>query len=203
MSDPLAGVRDGLLREADRRSAAAAGRLSDAAVGEGLLDVAYVREDSPVGPLLLAATEAGLVRLAFLASDTEEGVLARLADTVSPRLLQSSGRLDPVRRQLDEYFGGRRRRFDVALDRRLATGFNRSVLDVLEALEYGETCSYADIARRAGRPRAHRAAGNALNRNPLPVIVPCHRVLRTGGALGGYGGGLATKEHLLRLEGVL
>ncbi|HEV2075764.1 MAG TPA: methylated-DNA--[protein]-cysteine S-methyltransferase [Thermoleophilaceae bacterium] len=188
---------------AERRSAVAAEGFAEHAGAAGLLDVAYARTDSPLGELLLAATESGVVRLAYLAETSEERVLGELATRVSPRLLEAPARLDAVRRELDEYFEGRRRRFDAPVDRRLATGFNRAVLEAISELGYGETASYAEVARRAGSPAAHRATGNALNRNPVPVIVPCHRVLRTGGGLGGYAGGTGAKERLLQLEGVL
>jgi methylated-DNA-[protein]-cysteine S-methyltransferase len=171
----------------------------------GLVDVAYTRVDSPLGPLALAATERGLIRLAYLApgSTTEADVAKELAATVSPRVLEERGRLDPVRRELEEYFTGRRRLFDLPIDWRLVRGFGREVLDVTARIEYGETASYTEVARRAGSPRAYRAAGNALNRNPVPIVVPCHRVLQSGGALGGYGGGLDAKRFLLELEGAL
>jgi methylated-DNA-[protein]-cysteine S-methyltransferase len=181
-------------------AADAAARFSRRADTEGLVDVAYARADSPLGPLFVAATGRGLVRLAYAASGEDE-LVADLADAVSPRALESPARLDPFRRELDEYFDGRRHHFEHPLDWRLITGFNRSVLRATARIGYGETSTYVELARRAGSPRGARAVGNALNRNPLPIVVPCHRVLRTGGALGGYGGGLPAKEHLLRLEG--
>jgi methylated-DNA-[protein]-cysteine S-methyltransferase len=167
---------------------------------DDLVDVAWVVEDSPVGPLLLAATPRGLVRIGF---GGEEGVLDDLAAAVSPRVVHLPSRLDGVRRQLDEYFAGSRHAFDLDLDRRLSHGYRRQVLEALSAVPYGETVSYKDLAERTGNPRASRAVGTAMATNPIPIVVPCHRVLRTGGALGGYGGGVATKVWLLRLEGAL
>jgi methylated-DNA-[protein]-cysteine S-methyltransferase len=167
---------------------------------DGLVDVAWVVEDSPVGPLLLAATPRGLVKVGF---GSEEGVLDELAAVVSPRVVRLPGRLDDARRQLDEYFAGARRRFDLPLDRSLSHGYRRTVLEALSEVPYGHTVSYKDLAERTGNPKASRAVGTAMATNPIPIVVPCHRVLRTGGALGGYGGGVATKVWLLRLEGAL
>lgn len=204
MREPVDRLAGRLREEADRTAEAAAARLAERAAAAGLLDVAYARTDSPVGPLFLAATERGLVRLAFAPeAGAEQAALAELARTVSPRVLEVPARLDPVRRELDEYFEGRRRRFDLPVDWRLVRGFNRAVLEATAALGYGQTASYTEVAARAGSPRAYRAAGNALNRNPVPVVVPCHRVLHSSGGLGGYGGGLDAKRFLLRLEGVL
>lgn len=179
-------------------------RLADRAAGEGLLDVAYARVDSPLGPLLAAATPRGLATLSY--SDFRGGVDAVLEDLavkLSPRILEAPARLDDVRRELDEYFEGRRRAFDVALDLSLARGFGRRILEATAGIPFGETRSYREVAAGAGNPKATRAAGNALGHNPIPIVVPCHRVLRTGGALGGYTGGLEKKEALLRLEGVI
>ena len=164
------------------------------------MDVAWVVEDTPIGPLTLAATPTGLVRVGF---GHEDDVLTELAADVSPRVVRLPKRLDGLRRQLDEYFAGRRRRFDVALDRRLSHGYRRTVLEELSRVPYGETVSYKDLAERTGNPKASRAVGTAMATNPIPIVVPCHRVLRTGGALGGYGGGLDTKVWLLRHEGAL
>ncbi|GAB2674170.1 methylated-DNA--[protein]-cysteine S-methyltransferase [Saccharopolyspora gloriosae] len=175
------------------------GRLAIAAEREGLLDVAYRTVDSPVGSLLLAATERGLVRVAFPGQD-HEAVLAALADQVSPRVLAAPARLDAVSAQLDEYFAGRRHEFDVPLDLRLSTGFRRAVLDHLPRIAYGGTESYAQVAAAAGSPRAVRAVGTACATNPLPVVVPCHRVVRSDGSTGGYAGGPEAKRTLLTLE---
>jgi methylated-DNA-[protein]-cysteine S-methyltransferase len=175
-------------------------RVADAADMSGLIDVAYAHVDSPIGELLLAATPTGLVRVGFPGED-EDDALARLAARVSPRILERPERLDRARRELDEYFAGRRREFDLDLDWQLTAGFRRRVLEATAEIPFGETSTYTAMAGAAGSPRAHRAAGSALGSNPLPVVVPCHRVLRVGGALGGYGGGLEVKEMLLRLEG--
>jgi methylated-DNA-[protein]-cysteine S-methyltransferase len=174
--------------------------LAAAAERDGLLDIAYREVDSPVGSLLLAATEQGLVRVAYEVQDHDR-VLALLAETVSPRILRAPARLDTVARQLEEYFGGGRRRFDVPLDFRLAHGFRRSVLAHLPDIGYGHTESYAQVAAATGSPRAVRAVGTACALNPLPVVVPCHRVIRSDGSLGQYAGGAAAKEILLELEG--
>lgn len=176
-------------------------RLHDRLVADaeraGLLDVAYRTVDSPVGPLLLAATPAGLVRVAYGSPDE---ALTSLADKVSPRILRAPGRLDAVARQLDEYFAGTRHTFDVPLDLRLASGFRRSVLDYLPDIGYGRTASYADVAAAAGSPRAVRAVGTACALNPVPVVLPCHRVVRSDGSMGRYAGGDEAKRTLLALE---
>jgi methylated-DNA-[protein]-cysteine S-methyltransferase len=174
-------------------------RLAAAAERGDLLDVAYRTVDSPVGPLLVAATERGVVRLAYAAED-HAAVLQRLADRISPRILRAPARLDPVTRELDEYFAGRRQTFDVAIDWRLSAGFRSVVLHGLAEIGYGQTASYTAVAARAGNPRAVRAVGSACATNPLPVLVPCHRVLRSDGSLGGYLGGLDAKRTLLALE---
>jgi methylated-DNA-[protein]-cysteine S-methyltransferase len=177
-------------------------RIAELAAGEGLLEVAYATADSPFGPLTVAATPRGLVRIAY--PDREpDAVLAELARRLSPRVLESPARLDEVRRELDDYFAGRRTRFELPLDWTLARGFTRRVLQETARIGYGEVDTYRNVADRAGNVRAVRAAGNALGANPMPVVVPCHRVLRTGGGLGGYTGGLERKEFLLRLEGAL
>jgi methylated-DNA-[protein]-cysteine S-methyltransferase len=171
------------------------------AAAEELVDVAWATTDSPVGELLLAATPAGLVRLSFW---DEDDVLGELAATLSPRVLALPGRLDAVRRQLDEYFDGTRREFDVDIDWSLSHGFRREALTVLaNEVGYGELVTYKELAERTGSPRAVRAAGSACATNPIPIVVPCHRVVRTGGGLGGYGGGLDAKRLLLTLEGSL
>jgi methylated-DNA-[protein]-cysteine S-methyltransferase len=174
-------------------------RLVDAAERDGVLDVSYRTIDSPVGSLLLAATPAGLVRVAFYGED-QEAVLARLASAISPRILRAPRRLDGAASQLDEYFGGRRREFDVPLDLQLARGFRRTVLTHLRHIAYGETASYAMVAAAAGKPAAVRAVGSACASNPLPLVVPCHRVVRSDGSIGQYVGGRDTKQALLAME---
>ncbi|HUZ83995.1 MAG TPA: methylated-DNA--[protein]-cysteine S-methyltransferase [Gaiellales bacterium] len=174
-------------------------RLVERAAREGLADVVYATCDAPFGQLTVAATERGLVRVAF-ASEPPDAVLRELAERVSPRVLEAPARLDAVRRELDEYFGGHRRGFDLKLDWTLSSGFLRRAREAALGIPYGEVRTYAELAAAAGSPRAVRAAGNAMARNPLPIVVPCHRVLRTGGGLGGYGGGLELKRRLLDLE---
>jgi methylated-DNA-[protein]-cysteine S-methyltransferase len=177
-------------------------RFAERAETEGLLDVAYANVDSPFGPLLVAATRRGLVRVNLPAYDPEE-TLEELAERVSPRLLEAPARLDEARRQLDLYFEGRLTEFELPLDWRLSRDFRLRALRAIARIPYGQTRSYTEIARSAGNERAVRAAGTACGSNPIPIVVPCHRVLRSGGALGGYGGGLEMKEALLELEGVL
>ena len=184
-------------------SSEAAGRVAARAYEEGLLDVAYTVEDSPVGPLLLASTKRGLVELGYEADKELDFMLERLATKISPRVLEAPARLDPVRRELEEYFEGKRLDFDIPLDWSLTKGFTRRVLRATAKVPYGEVSTYRQVAAKAGNERAVRAAGNALGANPIPIVVPCHRILRTGGSLGGYGGGVPRKEFLLRLEGVL
>ena len=174
-------------------------RLADAAQADGLLDLAYRTLDSPVGRLLVAATDRGLVRVAFETED-HRAVLQSLADRVSPRILEAPGRLDRAARELDEYFAGRRQAFDLALDWRLSAGFRTTVLHHLPEIGYGRTATYAAVARLAGNPRAVRAVGGACATNPLPIVVPCHRVVRTDGRIGGYLGGPDAKRTLLALE---
>ena len=175
-------------------------RLAAAAEAEGILDVAYRTVDTPVGPLLLAATEQGLVRVAY-PNQGHDAVLQALADRVSPRVLHAPGRLDPVVRELEDYFAGRRHHFDVPLDWRLSTGFRSTVLHHLAIdVDYGHTASYAALAALAGNPKAVRAVGTACATNPLPVVVPCHRVVRSDGAIGNYAGGVEAKRTLLELE---
>ena len=186
-------------READRRSAIAAVSIADEAARSGLLDVAVATVDSPIGPLLVAVTRRGLARIAF---DGEDGALEDLAREVSPRILESAAATGEVRRELDEFFEGRRTTFDVPLDRRLIHGIARDVLRVTARIPFGRTSTYGEVARRIGRPRAARAVGNALGSNPIPIVIPCHRVLRAGGELGGYGGGVHRKRELLELEQV-
>jgi methylated-DNA-[protein]-cysteine S-methyltransferase len=174
-------------------------RLEAAAERAGVLDVAYRTIDTPVGPLLLAATDQGLVRVAY-ASEDHDLVLQQLADRVSPRVLRAPARLDPPARELDEYFAGRRSRFDLPLDFQLSRGFRRAVLSHLADIGYGTTASYAAVAAAAGKPKAVRAAATACATNPLPVVVPCHRVVRSDGSVGGYVGGTEAKKALLALE---
>jgi methylated-DNA-[protein]-cysteine S-methyltransferase len=180
--------------------AAAHARLEDAAADAGLLDVAYTTVDSPVGHLLLAATTRGLARVAFEAEDHDR-VLDSLASRLGARVLRSPRRLGAVARELDEYFAGARSGFDLPLDFTLSHGFRQLVQRYLPSIGYGETRSYAEVARSVGRPGAVRAVGTACATNPLPVVVPCHRVLRSDGGLGGYLGGLDMKRGLLALEG--
>jgi methylated-DNA-[protein]-cysteine S-methyltransferase len=177
-------------------------RLANRADREDLLDVAYTMSDSPFGPLLLAATPRGLVKLSLPGHDPEEA-LEDLAARISPRLLEAPARLDEARRELDLYFEGKLTEFDLPLDWQLSRDFRRRALRAIDRIPYGKTRSYTEIARSAGNERAVRAAGTACGANPIPIVVPCHRVLRSGGALGGYGGGLPMKEALLKLEGVL
>jgi methylated-DNA-[protein]-cysteine S-methyltransferase len=169
-------------------------------VRQGLADVGYASVDSPFGTLLAAATKRGLVRLAFPEEDAE-AVLARLSERVSPRIVEADDQLEMVRRELEEYFGGRRRGFELPLDWTLVGPFGRRVLRAAAKIPYGDVRTYTEIATKAGSPRGSRAAGNALGANPIPIVVPCHRVLRGTGALGGYAGGLARKQFLLELEG--
>lgn len=174
--------------------------LITAAAEAGTLDVAYRMLDTPVGTLLLAATEHGLVRVAFDREDHDQ-VLVSLAGKVSPRILLAPARLDDAAHQLTEYFAGSRQVFDLPLDLQLSTGFRRTVLAHLRQIGYGHTETYAQVAVAAGNPRAVRAVGTACAANPLPVVVPCHRVVRSDGSLGGYLGGVLAKQALLTLEG--
>jgi methylated-DNA-[protein]-cysteine S-methyltransferase len=187
----------------DDRAAAAAAAFLDRAGRDGLIDVAYAVVDSPVGELLVAGTRRGLVRIAYGENMPHDKVLLELAEDVSPRVLEAPARLDAIRRQLDEYFEGRRTDFDLTLDWRLSHGFKRRVLGHTARIPYGRVSTYKTLAGAAGSPRGARAAGNALGANPIPIVVPCHRVLHSGGGLGGYGGGLDRKQFLLKLEGVL
>ncbi|MBB2990237.1 methylated-DNA-[protein]-cysteine S-methyltransferase [Mycolicibacterium iranicum] len=174
-------------------------RLAAAAEPSGVLDIAYRTIDSPVGPLLLVATPHGLARVAY-DIENHESVLARLAAVLSPRILHAPARLDTVARQLDEYFAKQRTTFDVPVDLSLAGGFRRSVLDHLRRIGYGERESYAQVATAVGSPRAVRAVGTACAHNPLPVVIPCHRVVRSDGTTGQYIGGAHAKTLLLELE---
>ena len=177
-------------------------RLAESAADEGLLDVAYTITDSPFGSLLLATTPRGVVRVG-LPTQEPAALLQELSDRVSPRVIEAPGRLDEARRELDLYFEGRLRDFDLPLDWQLSKDFRRRALRAVARIPYGQTRSYKQIAAGAGNERAVRAAGTACGSNPIPIVVPCHRVLRTGGGLGGYGGGLPMKEALLKLEGAM
>lgn len=177
-------------------------RLAARAADEGLLDVAYAITDSPLGPLLVAVTDRGLVRISY-PGEGHDAQLAELAERISPRILEAPERTDDVRRQLEEYFEGQRRSFEVPIDWRLTRGFSGAVLQATARIPFGAVSSYREVATAAGSPNAYRAAGNALGSNPIPIVVPCHRVLHSGGGLGGYTGGLERKRFLLDLEGVL
>ena len=174
--------------------------IDEAAAAAGLLDVAYATLDSPLGKLLLARTPRGLVRLAYPDSAEEDALLQDLAAQLSPRILAAPRQLDEPRRELDEYFSHKRRRFELPVDWTLTRGFGRRVLRATARIPYGSASTYKDVAAKAGSPRASRAAGNALGANPLPIIVPCHRVLHSTGGLGGYTGGLERKRALLEIE---
>jgi len=176
-------------------------RFRAAAAEQGLLDVAYDLVDSPLGTLLVAASDAGLCRISY---DPEpEREVARLGRTLGARILRSPKPVDEARRQLDEYFEQRRHAFDLDVDLRLTAQFSRRVLEELAKVPYGETTTYGELAARAARPRAARAVGTVMNRNPIPIVLPCHRVVGASGSLVGYGGGLDRKEALLRLEGAV
>jgi methylated-DNA-[protein]-cysteine S-methyltransferase len=188
--------------DTSEQAAAAARRLTERIAADGLADIDYAPVESPFGTLYAASTRRGLVRLTFPEEPLDE-FLERLARRLSPRIVAAPAALDPVQRELDEYFSGRRRAFDLALDWALITPFARRVLRKTAAIPYGGHLSYAEIAAEAGSPRGARAAGNALGSNPIPIVIPCHRVLHSGGGLGGYGGGLDRKQYLLELEGAL
>jgi methylated-DNA-[protein]-cysteine S-methyltransferase len=190
MADPAEGLDTSALRTA----------LVERAEREGLLDVAYAPFDSPIGELTVFTTRLGLAMLAY----PEEGIdaaMARVAARISPRILAAPSRTDAVRRELDAYFAGDLHRFSTPVDWRLVDGFTARVLHATAEIPYGSVSTYRQVAEEAGSPRAYRAAGNALHVNPIPIVVPCHRVLPSGGRLGGYGGGVERKEFLLRLEG--
>ena len=186
------GADDAAAEDAVRRAA-------ERAAAEGRAELAYATVDSPLGPLLAAVSGRGLVRLAYAANDFD-AVLTALSERVSPRIVEAPGRLDPVRRELDEYFAGRRVDFDLPVDLALARGFGRRVLEATARIPFGDVATYREVATTAGSAAATRAAGNALGANPVPIVVPCHRVVRTGGGLGGYTGGLDRKRFLLALE---
>jgi methylated-DNA-[protein]-cysteine S-methyltransferase len=198
--DACDGVRPPLLPRPDEMPLPDLALPADAA---GVLDLAYTIERTPLGELLLAATTRGLVQISFLddGAHSADAALSELARRISPRILADPRRLDPARRELEEFFSGRRRRFEAPQDWRLIGGFARRVLRATARIPYGELSTYGGVARSVGSPRAYRAVGNALGSNPLPIVVPCHRVVREGGRLGGYGGGLERKRTLLALEG--
>ncbi len=200
MSEMEKTLRRGAAGDVAHEAERAALRLAEAAADNGLLDVAYASFDTQVGEVWVASTARGLVKVAFGNSVDPEAFVEDLGRRVSPRVLEAPWYFDAVRHELDEYFEGRRTSFDLPLDWRLTRGFGRRVLRRTARIPYGRTSTYREVAAGAGNERAVRAAGNALGANPLPIVVPCHRVLRTGGALGGYGGGLDIKEYLLRLE---
>lgn len=174
-------------------------RLADSAADIGMLDIAYRTVDTPVGALLVAGTDVGLVRVAFAVED-HDSVLATLAQRISPRILRAPARLDEAARQLDQYFTHRRTSFELPVDLRLAQGFRRTVIEQLRAIGYGSRQTYAEVAGAVGNPRAVRAVGTACAHNPLPVVIPCHRVVRSDGSPGQYVGGAAAKQTLLDFE---
>jgi len=177
-------------------------RFRAAAAAAALLDVAFdVVDDTPIGPLLVGVTEHGVCRISFDADP--ERHLEVLARRFGPRVLRSRKPVDRVRHELDEYFAGRRRRFDLDVDTRFVSPYNKLVLEELARVEYGTTTTYGALAAKTGNPRAARAVGTVMNRNPIPIVLPCHRVVGASGSLTGYAGGLDRKERLLRLEGVL
>jgi methylated-DNA-[protein]-cysteine S-methyltransferase len=201
MSELERQLRDGLRRTLPPGpTQQALDALADRADREGLADVAYGQADSPFGPLTVATTDRGLVLLSYPEHPLDD-VLARLASDVSPRVLEVPARVDPIRRELDAYFEGRRRQFETPVDWRLVRGgFFEAILRATAEIDYGTTVSYRQIAERAGNVKAVRAAGNGLGSNPIPIVVPCHRVIATGGGLGGYTGGIERKQKLLALE---
>jgi methylated-DNA-[protein]-cysteine S-methyltransferase len=194
-------------RTLEQRLAGAAAAIEPPAVdfpaaarAAGLADVAYAIEPSPLGDLLVAVTPRGLVKISYADRYPSDDVLAQMAAHLSPRVLEDPAAVDEPRRQLDEYFAGRRREFELPLDWSLIQGFTRAVLDRTARIPYGQVATYGEVARDIGNPRASRAAGNALGANPIPIVVPCHRVIRSGGVLGNYGGGPERKVQLLELE---
>ncbi len=200
-SDQPSTLERDLAELADRAPLPRLDDLDQRAADAGLLDIAYASYDSLAGKLLLAATPRGLVRLAYIDEpDQEDAVLEDLAARVSPRILASARKLDEPRRELDQYFSGARHNFEFALDWQLTRGFGRRVLEVTAGIPFGSVSTYKDVATQAGSPRGSRAAGNALGANPIPIVVPCHRVLHSTGGLGGYTGGLERKRLLLDIE---
>jgi methylated-DNA-[protein]-cysteine S-methyltransferase len=181
-------------------SSALAAAVAARAEGEGLLDVAWTTTDSPLGTLVLMATDDGLVMVSY---HSAEEAVEEAGRRISPRVLRAPSRLDGIRRELDAYFAGRLQSFATPLDWQLVGPFQRKVLGATAAIPYGSVSTYSDVAASAGNPKASRAAGNALGANPMPIVVPCHRVLRSGGGFGGYTGGIDKKRTLLELEGVI
>jgi methylated-DNA-[protein]-cysteine S-methyltransferase len=194
------GIEDRLRSGAPEEVAFDASRFASAALESGLVDVAYARADSPLGPLLLAATPRGLACVSYSQFRDEDQTLDRLAARLSPRVIEAPARLDDIRRQLDDYFEGRRRDFDISIDWSLVGDFGRRVLGRTAEIPFGGVATYGEIARGIGSPGAARATGNALGSNPMPIVVPCHRVVAAGGRLGGYTGGVDRKKLLLSLE---
>jgi methylated-DNA-[protein]-cysteine S-methyltransferase len=186
----------------DARARELADRLAGEAAGRGLLDVAVAELDSPLGRLLIAVTPRGLLRVAF-EEDERDRVLSQIAREVSPRILESAGATDEARREFEEFFEADRTRFALKVDRRLIHGIAREVLRATSRIPYGQMSTYGTVARQIGRPTAARAVGRALGSNPIPIVIPCHRVIGAGGSLTGYGGGLDRKVALLELEGSL
>jgi methylated-DNA-[protein]-cysteine S-methyltransferase len=210
MNDPRIAQLERALRKAPERGDLdrATRALLDRAEREGLIDVAYTEVDSPFGKMLVAGSDRGILRVAFphrqgTTTRAWEKLLNEIAEVVSPRIVEAPERLDDVRRQLDEYFEGRRHEFDLPLDWRLTHGFQGKAIKQIARIPYGRTLTYGELAAKAGNPRAFRAAGTACGANPLPPIVPCHRVLPAGGGVGNYGGGPEMKKALLKLEGAL
>ena len=201
--DPLERALRESARSADDAAARLAQELVERADEAGLVEVAYAPLDTPLGTMLVAGTDRGLARV-VLPRESFDDVLADLAQRLSPRLVELPRRVDEVRRELDEYFAGNRRRFELPLDLTLIKGeFASRVLTGMTEVPFGDAITYSEAAALAGSPRAHRAAGNALGSNPIPVVIPCHRVIRSGGAIGNYGGGPEMKRYLLRHEGFL
>jgi methylated-DNA-[protein]-cysteine S-methyltransferase len=200
MTDLEQRLREAPLDRLD--SARLTGVLGLRAEAAGLLDVAYATLDSPLGELTVFVTMRGLLRVAY-ASESADEVADEVAARVSPRILSAASRTDAARRELDAYFAGKRRSFDLAIDWSLVRGFAADVLRQTARIPFGSVRSYGQVAAQAGSPRAARAAGNALGSNPIPIVVPCHRVLHADGGLGGYSGGLDRKRYLLALEGAM
>jgi methylated-DNA-[protein]-cysteine S-methyltransferase len=196
LDDLETALRRGATTDVGAAAEAATFSAIAAADRQGLVDVAFSVVDSPVGDLLVAVTPHGLVRLAY----DPQGVLDDIAERISPRVVEAPTRLDPVRRELDEYFAGRRRAFDIAVDWSLTTGFRKRVLEATARIPAGQVTTYGALAQRVGNPRASRAVGSAVGSNPVAIVVPCHRVLPAAGGVGNYGGGPERKAFLLELE---